>query len=99
MTELGMIAEERQLAGFVSSGELVQEERAEQSRQHAYRKEEARPARYPACAIERKSAARHDHVHMGMVGERRSPGMEDGQDANTRTQVLGIDRDCQHRLR
>jgi hypothetical protein len=24
-------------------------------------------------AVERDAAARHDHVHMGMVGERRAP--------------------------
>ena len=44
-----MIAEELQLSGLVSGDELLQEQPAEQARQHAHREEEARPARDPRC--------------------------------------------------
>jgi hypothetical protein len=63
----GMLAEELQLTGLISGAELVQEQPAEQFREHAHRQEEARPARYPALCIEREAAAGHDHVHMRMV--------------------------------
>ena len=93
-----MIAEELQLAGLVSGDELLQEQPAEQAREHAHREEEARPARDPALAVERDAAARHDHVHVRMVGERRAPGMQDGQDADAGAEVLGVGRDRDQRL-
>jgi hypothetical protein len=40
--------------------------------------------------VERDATARHDHVHVGMVGERRAPGMQHGGDANLGPQMLGI---------
>ena len=40
----GMLAEELQLTGLISGTELVQEQPAEQLREHGYRQEEARPA-------------------------------------------------------
>src|SRR5436305_9769477 len=70
MGELGMIAEELQLAGGISGGEFLQEQSSEQARQHAYREQKVRAARDPAVAVERESAARHDHVDVGMVGKR-----------------------------
>src|ERR1700757_4589047 len=66
--QLGMLTEELQLPGFVSSGELVEQQSPEQSRQHAYRQEEVRSAFDPALAVEREAAPRHDHVYMGMMG-------------------------------
>src|SRR5207302_10351834 len=50
MGELGMIAEELQLAGGISGGELLQEQSSEQARQYAYREEKVRAARDPAVA-------------------------------------------------
>ena len=47
----------------------------------------------------RESAARYDHVHVGMMGQRRTPGMEDGEDADAGAEMFGIGRDRQHRLR
>ena len=41
--EPGMLAEELQLTGAMSGAELVQEQAAEQFREHAHRQEEARP--------------------------------------------------------
>ena len=43
-----MIAEEVQAAGLVGRGEPLQEQPAEQAREHAHRQEEAGPARDPA---------------------------------------------------
>jgi hypothetical protein len=74
-----MTAEELQLTGGMSGGELVQEQSSEQPRQHAHREEKIRPASDPAVAVERESTARHDHVDVGMMGERRTPGMENGE--------------------
>src|ERR1700758_1757738 len=96
---LGIIAEELQLAGGMSGGELVQEQSSKQLRQHAYRKEKIRAASDPAVAVERESAARDDHVDVRMVGERRAPGLENGEEAEAGTEVLGIGWDRQHGLR
>ena len=49
--------------------------------------------------VERDAAARHDHVHMRMVRQRRAPSVEHGGDADARAEVLGVRRDRQHRLR
>jgi hypothetical protein len=48
----GMPAEELQLASLISGAELVQEQGAEQFREHGHRQEEARPARDPSVSIE-----------------------------------------------
>ena len=88
-----MIAEELQPAGRVGGGEPRQEQPAEQAREHAHRQEEAGPARYPALAVERDAAARHDHVDVRMVGHRRAPGVEHGGDADAGAEVLGIGGD------
>ena len=75
--------------------ELLQEQSAEQAREHAHRQEEAGPARHPALAVERDAAARHDHVDMRMMGERRTPGMENRGDADAGAEMAGVggDRD------
>ena len=51
----GMLAEELQLTGLMSGAELVQEQSAEQFREHGHRQEEARPACDPAPSIERQA--------------------------------------------
>ena len=96
--ESGMIAEELQMAGFVGRDQLLQEQPAEQAREHAHRQEEAGPARYPAFAVERDAAARHDHVDVRMMGERRAPGMENRGDADAGAEVLGVGGDRDQRL-
>src|SRR2546430_498979 len=53
-----MIAEELQVAGLVGRDQLLQEQPAEQAREHAHRQEEAGPARHPALVVERDTAAR-----------------------------------------
>ena len=88
-----MAAEELQVAGFVGCDQLLQEQSAEQAREHAHRQEEAGPARHPALAVERDAAARHDHVDMRMMGERRTPGMENRGDADAGAEVPWVSCD------
>src|SRR3984957_14807418 len=93
-----MIAVELQTISRVRGEESFQEQPSEQAREHAYRQEEAWPARYPACAVERDAAARHDHVDMGMMRECRAPGVQDGSYPDASSQVLGVGRDGEQRL-
>ena len=60
--------------------------------------EEARARGDPSRAVEREPSARHDHMHVRMMGERRSPGVEHGRDADPRAEALGIGRDGERRL-
>ena len=55
--------------------------------------------RCASCHQPGEAAAGHDHVHMRVVGHRRAPGVEDGQDANASAEMLGIGGDREHRLR
>ena len=93
-----MLAEELQFTGPIGGAELVQEQPAEQFREHAHRQKEARPARDPTICIEREPAARHDHVHMRVVGHCRAPGVQDGQDSDASAEMLGIGCDGEHGL-
>ena len=88
-----MGAKESQPPGGMGGDELFQKQLAEQPREHAYGEEEAGPAGDPALAIKRDAAARHNHVDVRMVGERRAPGVEDGEDADVGAEVLEIGRD------
>ena len=88
-----MIAEELQAAGLVGREQPLQEQPAEQAREHTHRQEEARPARHPALAVERDAAARHDHVHVRMMGHGGPPGMEDRGDADAGAEVFWVGRD------
>ena len=76
----------------VSGGEPFQHEAPEQPRQHPDRQEEtAAPAAAgdEALAVEREPAAGNDHVHMRMMGERRSPGVQDRCHADAGAEILG----------
>ena len=72
-----------------------QKEPAEQAGQHAHRQQEARSAGYPARAVERDPAARHDHVNVRMVGHCRAPAVQHGGGAHVRAEMLGIGGDCE----
>ena len=82
----------------MGGGQLLQEQSPEQPREHADGEEEAGPAGYPALAVERDAAARHDDVHMRMMGERRAPGVEHGGEADAGAEMLGIGGDGDERL-
>jgi len=92
-------AEEGEPAGVVERGQSGQEQAAEQLAQHPDREKKRRTRRDPPARVGREAAARHDHVHMGMVGQGRAPSVEHGGDADAGAQVLRVGRDGQHRLR
>ena len=96
--EWSEVAEEGKPAGVVECDQSGEEQAAEQLAEDAHRQEERRSRRDPALPIECDAAARHNHVHMGMVRQCRSPSMEHGGDADPCAQVPGIGRDRQHRL-
>jgi len=62
-----VLAEERELAALVGGGKLLQHQSAEEFREHPYRKKEPRFGDNPVLAIDRETAAGHDHVHVGMM--------------------------------
>src|SRR5260370_8300409 len=82
----------------MSGGELLQDQPSEQARENTHVEEEVGSAGDPARTIKRDAAAWHDHVDVWMMGERRAPGMEDGEDTDTGAKVFGIGRDGDHGL-
>ncbi len=78
--------------------DLFEEAAPEQAREHAHRQEEPRLAADPPIGIERQAAARHDAVHMRMVGEGGAPGVQHQGHTDAGAQVLGIGGDRAQRL-
>ena len=96
--ERGEVAEEGQAAGLVERGEAFEKEPAEETRQHAHGQEEARLAGDPARPVRRQAAAGRDDVDVGMVGERRAPGVQHGGEADARAQMLRVGGEGGQRL-
>ena len=86
------------IAGFEGSPQLVEEQPAEEPREHADRQEEAGPAGDPSRAIERQSAARHDAMDVRMMVQVLAPGVEHGEEADLGAEMLGIGGDGAQRL-
>jgi len=84
--------------GFVQRREAVEKEAAEQAREHAHGQEEPSLAGDPTRTVGRKAATRDDDVEVGVVGERRAPGVQHGGEADARAQMLGIGGDGHQRL-
>jgi len=57
---------------------------------------EAGTAGYPALAVRRDAAARHNAMHMGMMQQILPPRMQDCDEADFGTQVLRIGGDREH---
>src|SRR5258705_13912036 len=70
---MNMVAEETEAADRVGGDELLQEQPPEQAGEHADGQEKSRPTGHPALAIGRDATARHDHVHVGVMGHSRAP--------------------------
>ena len=87
-----MFTEELQLAGTVRGAELFEEQPPEQPREHAHGQEEPRPAGDPLLPVEREPPAGDDPVHMGVMGHRRTPGVQDQGRTDTGTQMPGVSR-------
>ena len=79
--------------------ELLQHQPAEQLRENAHGQQEARLARDPTAAVPGEPAARHDHMHVRMMGHRRAPAVQHRGDADAGAEMLGVGRDGEHRLR
>ena len=92
------VAEEGEAAGCVQRREAVEEEAAEQAREHAHGQEEAGLAGDPARRRPATGRRRDDDVDMGMVGQRRAPGVQHGGQADARAQMLRVGGDGGQRL-
>ena len=73
--------------------EFLQEEAAEEARQHPHGQEEALATGDPAPTVRREPATGYDAVDMGVMGERRAPGMQNGDQAQPCAQSLGVGSD------
>jgi hypothetical protein len=60
-------SEEGKPARVVECDQSGEEPTAEQLAEGAHRQEKCRPRGYPALSIECDTAARHNHMHMGVV--------------------------------
>ena len=97
--ERGEVAEEDEASGRMQGREPFEEEPAEQAGEHPHRQEEAGLAGDPARPVRRKAAAGNDHVDVGMMGQRRAPGVQHGGEADARAQMLRVGGDGGQRLR
>ena len=86
-------AEELKFAGIECFLERLQKQPPEQRRQNPDGQKEVRPAGNPAITAERWSAAGHDAMQVRMKQEVLSPTVQDGKEADLRTEVFGIRRD------
>ena len=93
-----MLAEELSTPGLVGRCELFQDEALKQQREHAHGQEEAGPARDPALAVEGYPATRHDPVHVGMMSQRRAPGVQHCDQADAGAEMLRVGGDGDQRL-
>ena len=75
------------------AAELLQEQPAEQAREHAHRQEEVWPTGDPTLAVERDAATGNDAVEVGVMGQRRAPGVEHRGEADAGAEMLGIGGD------
>ena len=83
------------LIGLVQQGEKLA---SVEPAQHPDREEEPWAAGHPARPVQSHAAGRHDAVHMGMMEERLSPRVEDGEEADAGSQVPRRRRNLQQRL-
>ena len=97
--EMGVFAEEGELACLMRSGQLLDHQAPEQFGEHAHRQEEAWPARDPPFAVERDAAAGNDHMHMWVVGHRRAPCMKHRGYGDACAQMLRVGGDLEQRFR
>ena len=85
LVEAGQVCEELKFSRIVQCLEAFEEQPPKQPREHAHRQEEAGPARSPTLAVWRHTTARHDAVHVGMVIEVLSPGVQDSGEVDVGT--------------
>ena len=91
-------AEKPELARIECCLKAGQEKPAIKPRQYLHRQKEPRPAADPSCPVGRRPAARHDAVHMGMMMQVLSPGVQDGDQPDLGTEMPGIGSNAAQRL-
>jgi hypothetical protein len=96
--QIHVLTKELQLSIPMQVLKFFEEATPEQSRQDPHREEEPRLARHPPAGIRRNAAAGYDAVHVWMVSQGRTPGMQHQRGANPSTQVLRIGGDRAQRL-
>jgi hypothetical protein len=96
--EVGERAMEGDLAGMVESNEAFEKEASEQGAEYPDRQEETRTRCDPKRSVRRETAAGHVHVDVGMVGHRRAPSVQHGNEADAGAEVFGIGSDARRRL-
>ena len=70
--------------------QIAQIEFAETTRQNLYGQEETWTAGHPTAAVQGDATTRHHTMQMGLKIEGLSPGMQDAEKADLRSQVLRI---------
>src|SRR5690348_3012014 len=90
LLQVAVSREEVQFTGAEGLLQMVQEQAAEHLRQHPDRQEEVWPRGNPARAVWRDAAARNQAVQMRVVHEILAPGVQHGDEADRRAQMLGI---------
>ncbi len=93
-----MTTMEVELTGIVGRHELFQHQAPEQFCKNPHGQEEARLARHPTIAIWRQTTTGDDHVYMGMVRHRRTPGVEHRDHTDFGSEVFGVTRNRQDGL-
>src|SRR5665213_3452481 len=92
------LTEELKLAVVKGFTQSFEKETAKQPRQDAHRKKKTRATADP-LVIRRQAATGHDEMHVGMMEQVLSPGMQYAEEADLGSEVLGIARDGEKRLR
>src|SRR4051794_18303101 len=89
----GQRAEERQSAGLERRLQVFQEQPAEQPREDTHRQKEAGPTRNPTPAVRRQAATGDQAMHVRMVLQVLTPGMEHSDETDLGAEVAGIGGD------
>jgi len=97
--QVGVIAVELELPGFVQLDQSFQNEAPVQTGQNPDGEEEVPAAVDPFGAVGRQAAARNNHVNMGMMHHRRAPCVEHGYDTDPGPEVFGVGCDLDNRVR
>ena len=82
------LGQELQFTRSMHGLETLQEQAPEQARKHANRKKEILPASNPPITMRGDAAARHDAMHMRVMIEVLTPGVQDGGDADVGAKVF-----------
>ena len=83
----------------MQGGEAFEKQATKEARQHAHGQEEAGLAGDPARPVQRQAAAGNDERGaMRVMGERRAPGVQHGDQADLGAQMLGVGGDGAQRL-